>query len=61
MVLQVSKENIFIACLQVRKIFSLPARAPYTSLACLCEPRHDKTKASIQYDKMMNAYMYLLR
>ena len=50
MVLQVGKENIF-----------LPARAPYTSLACLFEPRHDKTNASIQYDKKMNAYMHLLR
>ena len=45
----------------VRKIFSLPARAPYTPLACLCEPRHDKTKASIHYNKKMNAYMHLLR
>ena len=49
MVLQVGKKKYFHRLFVGEENIFLPARASYTPLACLREPRHHKTKASIQY------------
>ena len=60
MVLQVGKKKYFHRLFVGEENIFLPARAPYTPLACLREPRHDKGIYSVP-DKKMNAYMHLLR